>query len=129
MHQEGCAIDISLATILEMESFYAGAHHYRKPVDYFEFLMPTDMHELSIWSVMLDYPIGSGNIASLSYIPYSEGMKNSEGAQRMQKYCMDVGLSPLASEWWHFNDWEARERLPERGVGNFYITKCLSIAP
>jgi D-alanyl-D-alanine dipeptidase len=129
IHQEGCAIDVSLATVLEAEENYVGEYIYRKPVDYYEFTMPSPLHELSKRSVMLTRPINISDTGNSLAKHYSEGMKNSVGAQKLQTYCMDAGLLPLASEWWHFNDMETRNSLPLRGRGDFYITECYSAAP
>jgi D-alanyl-D-alanine dipeptidase len=129
IHQEGCAIDVSLATVISSQAVQMGEYAYSRPTYYYEFTMPTPIHELSRSSVMLAYPVASEKIADLKPMPYSEGMKNNVGAQKLQKYCMDAGLSPLASEWWHFNDMETLGSLPERGRGNFFISECLSVAP
>ena len=37
----------------------------------------------------------------------SASMAASEPARGLQRYCTGAGLTPLASEWWHFNDLEA----------------------
>jgi D-alanyl-D-alanine dipeptidase len=129
IHQEGCAIDVSLATVMMAQEVHLGEYVYSRPSYYYEFTMPSPIHELSARSATLAYPVASDKIAGLKPMPYSEGMKNSEGAKKLQKYCMDAGLSTLASEWWHFNDMETRRNLPERGRGNFVISECFSVAP
>ena len=35
----------------------------------------------------------------------------TESAIKLRDYCTGVGMSPLASEWWHFNDLDAREEI------------------
>lgn len=54
----------------------------------------------------------------------------NDPAKGLQGYCTDAELSPLASEWWHFNDLTARSSvLGQLGSGGFTITRCRSIAP
>lgn len=41
-----------------------------------------------------------------------------------------AGLTPLASEWWHFNDLNTYQRISDnQGTGGFTITQCLSRTP
>jgi D-alanyl-D-alanine dipeptidase len=56
-------------------------------------------------------------------------MRGNDAAQRLQKYCTDAGLTPLASEWWHFNDLYTRQLVTNTGTGDFVLTECLSIPP
>ena len=82
--------------------------------------MPSSIQELSARALVYTSPGGS---------VLSEGMLNSEAAQTLQKYCVDAGLSPLASEWWHFNDDEAANNLTKKGDGKYQVTECLSKSP
>ena len=118
-HQVGYAIDASLAKVINSEYLTTGKYIYEK-LDYFEYAMPSMIHELSVLSVVY---ARSGSSA------FSEGMSGSEPAQNLQKYCVDAGLSTLPSEWWHFNDEYANNELTKKSTGNFTITECLSVAP
>ena len=54
----------------------------------------------------------------------------NEPALGLQRYCTGAGLTPLSSEWWHFNDLETRSQVLDRaGTGGFEIKACLSTAP
>ena len=46
----------------------------------------------------------------------------------MQRYCTAYGLTPLASEWWHFNDLRALDTAGGNlSGGKFYIEECCSM--
>lgn len=47
----------------------------------------------------------------------------TEDALRLKRYCTQAGLSPLASEWWHFNDLEAKE-----AIGDGFTTEVFYLA-
>lgn len=84
------------------------AHNYACAVDASlrikngsEYTMPSAMHELSTKAIKYKNPSASNN--SSAY--YSDGVKNSVGAQRLSDYMMNGGgLNDLASEWWHYQD-------------------------
>lgn len=118
-HQVGYAIDASIAKVVNTDYASAGKYKYPK-LESFEYYMPSPIHELSTQGVVYTAPGGT---------VFSEGMKNSESAQNLQKYFIDAGFSPLPSEWWHFNDEYANSNLTKRSDGNYVITVCLSIAP
>jgi len=118
-HQIGYAMDASLAQVVDSEDKVTGRYKYKQP-KYFEYAMPTTIHELSVNSALY---------ASPNSRTYSEGVKNSEAAQRLQKYCTSAGFTPLASEWWHFNDEHARAGITRESSGNFYVTECFSASP
>lgn len=52
----------------------------------------------------------------------------TEGAKLLRTYCTNAGLSPLASEWWHFNDLDVRSATKSTGTGGFDITNNASVA-
>ena len=57
-------------------------------------------------------------------------MDANEPAKALQRYCTSAKLTPLASEWWSFNDLTAHGQVrayPSRG--NYQITQCLSVVP
>ena len=118
-HQIGYAMDASLARVVETEEKVTGRYKYRQ-LTYFEYTMPTAIHELSVNSALY---------ASSGSRTYSEGVRNCAPAQSLQSYCISAGLSPLASEWWHFNDEGARAGITTESSGNFAVTECFSASP
>ena len=54
----------------------------------------------------------------------------NEAALLLRTYCTDAGLTPLASEWWHFNDLDAAETANQTvNDGNYYLNTVRSSAP
>ena len=42
-------------------------------------------------------------------------------------YCTNAGMTPLASEWWHFNDLDAQNKVRmTSGNGKFWLDGCVS---
>ena len=51
----------------------------------------------------------------------------NEAALLLRTYCTDAGLTPLASEWWHFNDLDAQNKVRmTSGNGKFWLDGCVS---
>lgn len=122
-HQRGRAMDCSLVKIVNIDKCkLAGKYEYSVVTDYEEYSMPTQMHELSTAAVTFKYGVGRDAWKSA---PLSSGMLASEGALLLQKYCTDAGLTPLASEWWHFDS----PNCPNKCKGEFRITNCKSERP
>lgn len=119
-HQEGYAVDITLGMVIDDIDKITGDYKYKKVVTYFPYQMPTEIHDLGRAAAVYTSP----NSRTLS-----AAMAANEYALNLQKYCINAGLSPLASEWWHFNDEETRGRLSKRSDGRYEITECLSKAP
>jgi D-alanyl-D-alanine dipeptidase len=89
--------------------------------------MPTPIHELSAAAVVFAYPVSS-SLTGWQGVALSEGMKESPAAQSLQKYCTDAGLTPLASEWWHFDDLHTSKNITG-STGAYYLMECFSVAP
>lgn len=51
----------------------------------------------------------------------------TDAADRLQDYFLAVGMSPIASEWWHFNDFNSGGSTDN--VGKYVITGLYSQAP
>ena len=127
-HQRGVAIDVSLGEVLEEESCTTGDYIYRDVVSYSEYTMPTAMHELSAAAVAFQYPVSSKSDTEWREVPLSDSM--NESAIFLQQYCTNAGLSPLASEWWHFNDLATLELIRNNGnMGNYYLSTIVSSVP
>lgn len=125
-HQQGYAIDVSLAKITGTVSMEIDGQNITVPDEYKELKMPTAMHELSPAAAALSYGVSSRSDAAWRGVPAAEGM--TEGAKLLQQYCVAGGLTPLSSEWWHFNDLEARSSTNAVGSGDFYITGNVSVS-
>lgn len=124
-HQRGIAIDVSLVKVISMEQRFTGNYSYNKITSYTSYKMPTKMHELSPLASAFSIPVSSKDKDAWRNAPLSQGMLESQGAQKLQNYCTLSGLTPLASEWWHFNDLDC----VSNSSGDYYISSCLSIAP
>lgn len=126
-HQRGIAMDVSLAKITSSETKKVGKYSYRAITGYKEFDMPSKMHELSNQAVTFETPVSSKSATAWKNVSLSCKMQKSNGALKLQKYCTNAGLSPLASEWWHFNDLDCV--VPEGSSGNYHLSGCASKLP
>jgi D-alanyl-D-alanine dipeptidase len=128
-HQRGCAIDVSLARVDRREYATSGQFRYLTVPEFTFYEMFTPMHELSAAATIYTRAIDSGSATSWQNATWSQAMAGSEPAQALQRYCTDAGLTPLASEWWHFNDLETRAAVPSNNSGDFVLTECFSAVP
>ena len=127
-HQYGYAVDVSLARVVSAEERQAGAYRYLRITEYDVYQMPTVMHELSRAAVTFTSPVDSKSATAWKSRQLAPTM--TQAAILLQNYCTAAGLTPLASEWWHFNDLAARENvLGNLGRGDFQIKKCRSVPP
>lgn len=127
-HQKGIAMDVSLVKINEYEIGETGKYKYMIITDYTEEKMPTKMHELSNKAISMNYPVDSNSKNAWKDVPLAKNMTN--GAMKLRGYCVEADLTPLCSEWWHFNDLDARKNLGSNySVGRYYITECYSNEP
>ena len=53
----------------------------------------------------------------------------NEAALLLRTYCTDAGLTPLASEWWHFNDLDRLAVVDSSWRGEFALAENVSRAP
>lgn len=113
-HQRGIAMDVTLVKVNKTVTKYCGIFPYTEVVDYTEREMPTSMHELSAAAATFTTPVSS-KTTDWKTATYANTM--TPAAVRLQKYCTAAGLTPLASEWWHFEDQTACKK----GTGEFYI--------
>ena len=127
-HQLGVAMDVSLVKINSTTEKKAGKYKYTKITDYTEYTMPTNMHELSAAAATFTYPVSSGSKTAWKNVPLANTM--TQAAKQLQNYCTSVGMSPLASEWWHFNDLDAKDAISKKGInGKFYLQDNVSKMP
>ena len=106
-HQLGCAMDVSLVKVEEWETDWCGDYPYTRVLRYKECIMPTRMHEVSSAACTFKQPVSSKDKEAWKYADLADSM--TYDAIVLQQICTDAGLTPLASEWWHFNDLDARE--------------------
>lgn len=126
-HQRACAIDVSLGSVDETVRLTMGDIEYNNITKYTEYKMQTDMHELSIKSTSLVTPVTSLDEESWKSVGTSEAMTG--GSILLREYCTNAGLTPIASEWWHFNDLATVTLVKASGVGyatSIIFDECIS---
>lgn len=127
-HQRGVAMDVSLVKVNNTTTKSVGNYSYTSITDYEDYTMPTKMHELSSSAVTFKYGVSSQSQTAWKNVPLSKSM--NEPAIKLQNYCTSANLSPLASEWWHFNDLQTKESLKNYlSTGKYFITECYSSLP
>lgn len=127
-HQRGVAVDLTLAQIERLEETVIGDFLVPNIVDYTEYEMHTPVFELSIASVMLEWPVAARDRTAWQDIPVREGI--SEHALRLREVMFEADMIPIASEWWHFNDVDMLEEFEEdMGNGDFYLEKLFNRKP
>ena len=121
-HQMGFAVDVSLGKIATSKIEQFGSYEIQIPDEVQEFKMPTAMHELSNKAAALSWPVDSLSKTAWEKIPNSKSM--TEAAKLLKQYFTQNNMSPLASEWWHFNHLDARKALKSTAkcYGQFEIT-------
>ena len=120
-------MDVSLAKVVETVDIDVDGRSVVYVSRYAEYKMPTEMHELSVKAVTFVWPVSGSDGTSWRKVPLAGSF--TDGAKLLQKYCTDAGMTPLASEWWHFDDWTALNSTNKAGKGNFKIETTLSTVP
>ena len=113
-HQRGYAVDMSLAQVISTQEKVSGEYRYLDVTKYEPYVMPSPFHELSIASVAFTEPVDSYSDSAWRMSIFASSM--NQAARDLQTYATKAGLSPLASEWWHFND--LSQELDVRASGN-----------
>ena len=127
-HQMGYAIDASLAKINSKKEMQIGEYAVIKITGYAEYEMPTEIHELSIASATFTAPFKSTLPTAWKDAVFADSM--NEAAINLQTYSTKAGLTPLASEWWHFNDLDAlRETIDNSSDGSYLLDESYSASP
>ena len=127
-HQLGVAIDVSLGSFTSTTPVKVGDTTVQKPTNVQEYSMPTQMHELSQRAAVFTKQYSHTGTDWQSQT-LADSFKNNQYAVKLQSYCTGAGLTPLCSEWWHFNDNTIRPSVVGSATGAFYISQCLSTAP
>ena len=126
-HQQGYAVDVSLARVTGTAAETCGPYAYTRVTGYEELAMPTAMHELSAAAASLAEPVASRDPDAWRQADPAPAM--TEGALLLQSYCTAAGLTPLASEWWHFNDLDRLAVVDSSWRGEFALAENVSRAP
>ncbi|NLG24077.1 MAG: SH3 domain-containing protein [Clostridiales bacterium] len=127
-HQRGCAIDVGLAQVTELVSAFSGDYGFERTASARQYRMPTPIHELSRAAAAFAAPVDSRSRTAWRRAQPAAAM--NAAALRLQNYCAQAGLTPLASEWWHFNDLDAVDATAGNpSAGGYTLTTCLSVAP
>ena len=124
-HQQGYAIDVSLGRVGELTENVCGNYLYDTVSSYEELAMPTAMHELSIAAASMARPVTSKSPTEWRKAAPAASM--NEAAFALQDYCVSAGLTPLASEWWHFNDLDCLSAVDESWTGDFVLSGNYSV--
>ncbi|HRG31398.1 MAG TPA: D-alanyl-D-alanine carboxypeptidase family protein, partial [Trichococcus flocculiformis] len=127
-HQMGYAIDVTLAKITEQQEIVIGDYAATAITGYTEYTMPTTIHELSMASATFTGPVKSSSPTAWLQATLADTM--NEAAILLQRYSTEAGLTPLASEWWHFNDLDARFSTEgNSSKGEYLLDATMSEAP
>ncbi|MGE5455807.1 MAG: M15 family metallopeptidase [Ignavibacteriales bacterium] len=125
-HQIGVAMDTSLVKVDRYTIKEMGKYKYIEMVDYTEYTMPTRIHDLTSKSAVFKYGVMSDSKTAWKGAPLSPTI--TVDAIKLQNYCTNAGLTPLASEWWHFNDLDAKESIiGHESDGRYYLADSVSI--
>ena len=128
-HQRGSSIDASLGRVRSWELRQTGDFIFTHITGFVEYMTPTDMHELSPMASIVDTPI---NISTTQILRDTVPMRYSvtSGVVSMQNYFAQAGLTPLASEWWHFDHTPSRNAAASMNIlGEFYTETIYSVPP
>lgn len=87
-HNTGAAIDVTLCDNATKE----------------ECNMPTNMHELSTKAIKY-------YSWDCDHNPSNYSKEMTEDAKRLDRYMTNVGMTTLASEWWHFQEQDGYKRI------------------
>ncbi|MBS6349442.1 MAG: D-alanyl-D-alanine carboxypeptidase family protein, partial [Oscillospiraceae bacterium] len=129
-HQRGYAVDMGLAKVSETKEYTTGGYRYVRVWNYERYEMPTPIHELSRAAATYTAPVTINSTTAWKSAEMTQAMASNEPALGLQRYCTDAELTPLASEWWHFNYLSTRSQvLDNQGIGDFLISSVRSAAP
>jgi len=124
-HQLGAAIDVSLVKIDTYIVKEIGSYTYIDITNYEEYTMPSPMHELSAQAVTFKYGVSPDSKTAWKKVPLVDNI--TEGAVKLQNYCVESGLTPISSEWWHFNDLDSKDMIKgSSSKGDYYLSGCSS---
>ena len=120
-------MDVALARVDSTKQITVDEAVISIPASYTTLNMPTQMHELSPLAATFTRGVKSNSKTAWKNATRAKSM--TDDALKLQAYCTNAGLTPLASEWWHFNDLDAQAAGDGKGQGNFTIDGNLSLKP
>ena len=127
-HQRGTAIDTSLGRIDNWEVRTTGSYSYIYITECMEFPMQTPMHEMSVASAVFDASVHARSTTAWMDAEVSD--KATYGTILLLRYCTDALLTPLASEWWHYNDlYTTAVAIEMENEGEYVIERTYSKPP
>ena len=127
-HQTGAAVDVTLAQVNATETRAVGPYAMTVVTDYTALIMPTPIHELSVQAVVLSTPMSTTDLSVWADAILAPTM--NEAAITLQRYMLGAGFTPLASEWWHFDDSPSSHRIRyNSGNGDFVLSEVFSRVP
>ena len=90
--------------------------------------MQSPMHELSVVSAIFASSVHARSTTAWVGAAVSE--KATPGTLLLLRYCTDADLTPLASEWWHFNDlYSTAVAIEMENEGRYHIERTYSRPP
>jgi len=123
-HQLGVAFDVSLGRVISQEIKTVGGIDYTA-VTYELYDMPTVIHELSPSSSIFQSTFIIESRYEWREVPFADTA--TDGTLRLIDYFDSAGFTPLASEWWHFNDLDGMKSANEIGImGDFFTETTYS---
>lgn len=117
-HQLGVAIDTTLGTVTGT-TVHQGRDYRYTEVSVKELPMQTPIHELSKASASYAHPVRTKTGDAWRTAPLNPKMTSA--AKQLRRYAINAGLRPISSEWWHFEDLEARASAPQQTGGRFRL--------
>jgi len=117
-HQLGVAIDVTLGKITGQQTRNGRDYSYRT-LRAKEYVMQSPIHDLSKAAAAFAYPVSTYPGDAWKQTPLNPAA--TPAANRLRAYCVDAGLTPLASEWWHYDDWDARTFSAPGAAGDFRL--------
>lgn len=118
-HQLGVAIDTTLGTVTST-TVHQGRDYRYTEVSVAELPMQTPIHELSKASASYAHPVRTKTGNAWRNAPLNPKMTTA--AKQLRRYAINAGLRPISSEWWHFEDLDARASAPQQTGGRFRLT-------
>ena len=126
-HQRGTAVDVSLARIDDWEVRTSGNYVYLHILEYTEYPMQTPIHELSVAAAIMSSSIYSRS--STGWHGAEISPRATPGTLLLFRYCTEAGLTPLSSEWWHFNDIENTALATDYDLGGEFLIESTYSRP
>lgn len=79
----------------------------------------SSIHELSMASATFTGPVNALSKTAWQNVVLIDTMNDS--SITLQRYCTIAGLTPVGSEWWHFNDIDAMNEIVSNSSDGDYL--------